>query len=277
MGIRLTVLGSGSSGNASLLEVDGFGLLIDAGLGPRQIARRLQLDGIGWDRIHAVILTHAHGDHWREATLKQLAKREIPLYCHREHATRLRHASTTIGELQSAGLVRTYRSDGTLELGVRIVVRPFGLSHDCEPTFGFRIECEGSLFRKGWTLGYAADLGTWDDGVASMLVEADLLALEFNHDVALQRGSGRPPQLVARVLGDRGHLSNEQAAALFAAAVKHTRPGRVRDLVQLHLSRECNRPRLAAAAAERVLADRRATTRLHVASQDRPVQIACSD
>src|SRR5690606_19229023 len=105
-----------------------------------------RLQGNAWERIHAVVLTHAHGDHWRESTLKQLAKQEIPLYCHPQHVAQLRRYSTAFAELQSAGLVRSYRTNALFVPGDRIVVRPFPLSHDCEPTFGFRIECEGSLF-----------------------------------------------------------------------------------------------------------------------------------
>ena len=61
---RFTVLASGSSGNSSLLEVDGFGLLLDIGLGPRQLASRLITSGRSWQNVQAVLLTHTHGDHW---------------------------------------------------------------------------------------------------------------------------------------------------------------------------------------------------------------------
>jgi glyoxylase-like metal-dependent hydrolase (beta-lactamase superfamily II) len=65
MPLRFTVLASGSGGNASLLEADGFGLLLDAGLGPRQLAGRLAAVGASWQQVHAVLLTHTHSDQRR--------------------------------------------------------------------------------------------------------------------------------------------------------------------------------------------------------------------
>src|SRR5438874_2355413 len=78
-------LASGSAGNASLVEADDFGLLLDAGLGPRVLASRLADAGASWSSVHAVVITHTHSDHWDDATLTQLWKRRIPLHCHASH------------------------------------------------------------------------------------------------------------------------------------------------------------------------------------------------
>lgn len=247
--MRYTVLGSGSSGNASLLEVDGQGLLIDAGLGPRTIAGQLQKAGAAWDHVHAVILTHTHNDHWRERTLAQMVSRDIPLYCHLAHASYLRIRSESFTRLENAGLLRTYAAADELLLFGMLRVTPFAICHDGGPTFGFRIERDGDLFERPWALGYATDLGTWDDAIVSHLADVDLLALEFNHDVNMERASGRHPHHIRRVLSDEGHLSNEQAAGLLRAILAACDPRRIRNVVQLHLSRQCNRPSLALAAA----------------------------
>ena len=273
----LTVLGSGSSGNASLLEIDGFGLLIDAGLGPRQIAKRLELSGRSWHSVDAVILSHTHCDHWREATLAQLARLDIPLYCHPQHARRLRYWSAAFSELQQAQLVRTYDETGRLPLQSNIVLQAFRLSHDDPATFGFRIDRGRSLFAPAWSMAYAADLGTWDSATIGFLIDADLLALEFNHDPPLQKSSGRPVSLINRVLGDEGHLSNAQAASLLNEVARASRPGRLRQVVQLHLSRQCNRPGLAASAARAVLAEHGPAARLHTASQHEPICVRMDD
>ena len=82
---RFTVLASGSSGNAALLETDGYGLLIDCGLHPRMLSARLREIGVSWERINAVVLTHTHGDHWKEYTLSDLRSRKI-LYAHPDHS-----------------------------------------------------------------------------------------------------------------------------------------------------------------------------------------------
>jgi glyoxylase-like metal-dependent hydrolase (beta-lactamase superfamily II) len=85
MSARFTVLASGSSGNASLLEWDGFGLLIDCGLPPRELGRRLAAVGRGWEHVSAVLLTHTHGDHWNRFTLGHLARLRRPLVAHPRH------------------------------------------------------------------------------------------------------------------------------------------------------------------------------------------------
>ena len=125
--------------------------------------------------------------------------------------------------------------------GTRVEAIP--LSHDGGPTFGFRLECKDRRRGRPVTIGYVSDTGTWWDQTAEALAESDLLALEFNHDVAMQRRSRRSPMLIARNLGDAGHLSNAQGAALLGATLERSRPRSVRHLVLLHLSEECNSPR----------------------------------
>ncbi len=119
------------------------------------------------------------------------------------------------------------------------------MSHDGGPTFGFRVEARGSKRTRPVSLGYLADTGTWSEATADALADVDALGVEFNHDVDLQRGSGRAPFLIARNLGPRGHLSNAQGAGLVAAVLGRSSPGSLRHLVLLHLSEQCNRPDLA--------------------------------
>ena len=269
-GPRFTVLASGSSGNASLLEADGFGLLIDIGLGPRQLTARIAASGRSWRHVHAVVLTHTHGDHWNVRTLAGLLARRIPLYCHDEHRLALREACGSLyQDFDGAGLLRSYGDDELLRLGA-LECRPLPVRHDSGATFGFRIRTAAREAATEWSLGYVADLGCWDDALADALAEVDLLAIEFNHDVTMQRQSGRAPMLIARVLGDEGHLSNEQAADLLREVLRRSAPGRVRQLVQLHLSRQCNRPDLALAAAQVALDSLGVELPVHAARQDKP-------
>jgi hypothetical protein len=126
------------------------------------------------------------------------------------------------------------------------------------------------LFGQPSVMAYAADLGTWGPELAKEMSNVDLLALEFNHDVAMEYASGRSSHLISRVLGDEGHLSNEQAAALLHEVLRVSAPGRLRHLVQLHLSRDCNRPALALAAARTVLSAWPAPVEVYIASQHEP-------
>ena len=251
---RFFVLGSGSSGNSSLLCCEEFGMLIDVGLGPRQMTSRLREIGIDWEGIDAVFLTHTHSDHWRENTFAALLKREITLYCHAGHFSVLRRRSGLFHELDAAGLVAMYSDGEKLSLPGNLQVQAFALSHDAGPTFGFRVDRHQTRGRAAWAMAYVCDLGTWGDEFLELLSDLELLALEFNHDVKLQSNSGRPWQLIERVLGDQGHLSNDQAGELLRLILRNSRPGRLQHLVQLHLSRQCNHPHLARQAAEAVLA-----------------------
>jgi phosphoribosyl 1,2-cyclic phosphodiesterase len=266
MGLRFSVLASGSSGNAALVEADGFGVLIDAGLGPRLLASRLAAVDRRWTHIHAVVLTHTHGDHWHDRTLAHLRRLGIPLYCHLDHHPSLLEASPAFWELREASLVRGYEPGQPLELSPSLSCTPLSLWHD-ETTCGFHFKAAGKNGDGPVTLAYAADLGSWQSGLVDAFTDVDILALEFNHDVFLERSSGRSTALIGRVLGNRGHLSNVQAADLFREVLDRSQPGRPRHLVQLHLSRHCNRPNMAVDAARVVLKEMEAEVVIHTACQ----------
>jgi phosphoribosyl 1,2-cyclic phosphodiesterase len=268
--LRFTVLASGSAGNATLVEADGFGVLIDAGLGPRQLGARLATVGLSWSAVQAVLLTHTHSDHWKDATLLHLQRRSVPLYCHTAHHTVLLTYSDGFVALHNAGLVRSFAAHEAFDLAPGLRCRPLPVRHDGGATFGFRLDGTADLFGHRYALGYVADLGCWDGTLADQLADVDLLAVEFNHDVDLQHASGRMPRLIERVLGDEGHLSNTQAAALVRAVLERSTTGRLRHLVQLHLSRDCNRPGLARESARGVLAALGLSLTVHTAEQDTP-------
>ncbi len=261
MAVHFHVLASGSSGNCSVLDLDGCAVLIDLGLGPRQLAGRCREHPPLWERIGAALLTHLHGDHWNDNTLKHLLQHRVPLYCHPEH-TALGQWSDAFTALCEAGLVHRYSAGQSFALGDACRCAPLELKHDGGVTCGFRFE------GASWALGYAADLGSWDRDLARRLADVDVLALEFNHDVAMQYASGRSPRLIRRVLGDHGHLSNNQAAALFAEVLRRSERGRLQHLVQLHLSRQCNRPELAHRAAQAVIERTGAAVAVHLTTQD---------
>jgi phosphoribosyl 1,2-cyclic phosphodiesterase len=266
MALHFCVLGSGSAGNASFLRTDDFGLLIDIGLGPRQISHRLSSTGANWTHVKAVLLTHTHSDHWNLRTLAHLKRHGIPIYCHAEHEQWLA-TGESFDSLLKRGLVRRYEAFATLDLAPGLSFRALPLRHDSGATFGFRFEQRPDLFGQATAFAYAADLGCWDAQLVENLADVEALALEFNHDVEMQHTSGRHPLLIERVLGDEGHLSNAQAAELLRAILQRSAVGRLRHVVQLHLSRQCNTPMLAQSSARAVLS---ADVALHTARQDQP-------
>jgi phosphoribosyl 1,2-cyclic phosphodiesterase len=268
MTMHFTVLASGSAGNANLVEAYNDCVLIDVGIGPRTLATRLATVNRTWKHLRAVFLTHVHTDHWKETTLVHLAKNGIPLHCHPEHQRYLAGHSLAFDWLEQEGLVRLYQANQVVSISSQWHCLPIAVSHDSGETFGFRFEAEGLGESETSRLGYLTDLGCWDDSLADAMTDVDLLALEFNHDVAMERNSGRSPDLIRRVLGDQGHLSNAQAAAFVREILRRSSPGRLKTLIQLHLSKECNHPHLAAKTARQCLSQAACEAELYSACQE---------
>lgn len=265
MTFQFAVLGSGSKGNSALFRHGGAGILIDAGLGVRLMSERLASVGADWSRVEAVLLTHTHGDHVDTGVFRGMAKRGIPLYCHEGHHRNL-EADEGYAALDKVGLVRFYDERPFMApSGFR--VEPVTAWHDGGPTFGFRLEAGAGGKRRGVSVGYLTDTGTWCDATAEALADVDVLGVEFNHDVHLQRTSGRHPALIARNLGDRGHLSNRQGADLVSAILARSRRDRVSHLVLLHLSDQCNRPEIALREAGEAIRDSGRQVLVHAARQ----------
>jgi phosphoribosyl 1,2-cyclic phosphodiesterase len=261
MGVSLTVLASGSAGNATLVEIDGARLLIDCGLGPADLAGRLNSVGIGWRDLNGVLLTHRHSDHWKPATLRKLAEHRVPVFLHRDYG-----ASAPFAELERQQLVRGFVSLRPIQIANSWHCLPFRVRHDGGPTFGFRFQSHAGE----WSFAYAADLGTWDDDIVRALSDVELLALEFNHDAEMLKASDRPAWLIRRVLSEEGHLSNEQAAELLREVLRRSASRHPRQLVLLHLSQQCNTAELALAAALLAISESRVATNVHVAAQHKP-------
>lgn len=272
MTARFTVLASGSGGNATLLQAGGFGLLVDCGLHPRFLSARLAAVGASWKSVDAVILTHTHGDHWKDATLAQLRAENIPVYAHPLQLDHLNAVGPSFGPLHKAKLTRHYHDGEPLELAPGLVCRPVRVSHDSEPTFAFRFDYHDGGDGPAWAVGHASDLGCASAGLVDLFAGVDVLAVEYNHDEKMERASPRPAFLVQRVLSDTGHLSNRQAAELTRAVAARSGPGFPSHVVQLHLSRDCNHPFLAEAAGRNALADLNPSAVVITASQDVPAK-----
>lgn len=265
MTFQFAVLGSGSKGNAALFRHGGAGILIDAGLGVRSLSERLANVGSGWSQLAAVVLTHTHGDHVDTSVFRRMSREGIPLYCHEAHRAHLA-ADPGFVLLDALGLVRCYE-DRPFMAPSGFRVEPVTAWHDGGPTFGFRLEAGAGGKRRGVSVGYLTDTGTWDDSTAEALADVEILGVEFNHDVTLQKTSGRHPALIARNLGDRGHLSNRQGAELVASILARSRRDRVSHLVLLHLSDQCNRPEIALREAGEAVRESGRQVLIHAARQ----------
>ena len=226
--MRFKSLGSGSAGNATLVEAGGllpFRLLVDCGLGIRQLAMRLAQAGLQLEDIDAIFITHEHGDHIGCAH-KVALRHRIPVWM--SHGTHM-----AIGAPDFEGLLHTARDGKAIDLG-GLQIMPFSVPHDArEP---LQLSCtDGSA-----KLGILTDLGHATPHVIAHLQACHALLLESNHDTELLSQSLYPPFLKRRVGGDLGHLSNVAAAGI-AGAVTHSG---MKHLVAAHLSAKNNRPGL---------------------------------
>jgi phosphoribosyl 1,2-cyclic phosphodiesterase len=225
--LRFRSLGSGSTGNAALVEATSGGrtsrLLIDCGFGLRQLDLRLAKAGLAATDIDAIFVTHEHGDHIGCA--HSLSRRNrIPVWM--SEGTWL-----ATGGRDFEGRLNLARDDAEFAVG-DIAVQPFTVPHDAREPLQLRCS-DGAR-----TLGVLTDLGHATAHVLSRLSGVHALLLEFNHDSELLANSAYPAFLKLRVGGKHGHLSNE-AAADIARAVRH---GGLRHVVAAHLSEQNNRP-----------------------------------
>ncbi|MCR8961455.1 MBL fold metallo-hydrolase [Variovorax sp. S2] len=225
--LRFRSLGSGSTGNAALVEATSGGrtsrLLIDCGFGLRQLDLRLARAGLAATDIDAIFVTHEHGDHIGCA--HSLSRRNrIPVWM--SEGTWL-----ATGGRDFEGRLNLARDDAEFAVG-DIAVQPFTVPHDAREPLQLRCS-DGAR-----TLGVLTDLGHATAHVLSRLSGVHALLLEFNHDSELLANSAYPAFLKLRVGGKHGHLSNE-AAADIARAVRHEG---LRHVVAAHLSEQNNRP-----------------------------------
>src|SRR5262249_60430588 len=131
--------------------------------------------------------------------------------------------------LHAAGLVRKFAAGQALALPGGLTCRSIPVPHDCDPTFAFRIDGPVGLFGPQWSVGYAADLGVAPPELIEAFADVNVLAIEFNHCEQMEQASGRPWFLIRRVLGDRGHLSNCQAADVGRAVERPSAPRPMRE------------------------------------------------
>jgi phosphoribosyl 1,2-cyclic phosphodiesterase len=210
--------------------------------------------GVEPEAVHAIVITHDHGDHTRGAGV--FARRHgTPLYM----TDRTREACD--GLLRGQEEVHTYRPGHPFTVG-DIRVEPFITVHDAADPVGVAVVDE----RTGLRMGVATDLGRPTAQIRHALEGCDLLVLEANHDEILLRTSAYPWSVKRRIASSHGHLSNE-AAARFALELLHPR---LAGIVLAHLSNECNRPELARTVVGAALEGAGWSGHLEVARQEEP-------
>ena len=265
IGLRVSILASGSAGNLTLLETECTRILVDAGLGKRETLARLAAAGTDIGRLDAVLITHEHADHCNGLP-QVLSIWKAPLYV----------TEPTMAQLQRI-LPETFgkrlRGVESIQAGQRfaigdIDVHAFAIPHDAADPIGFTFRTNGTKVAICTDLGYMPEL------VKVHLRTTDCLILESNHDLDMLKVGPYPWVVKQRVLSRTGHLSNHAVSEFLADPEGFD--GRARYLVLAHISQENNNPDLARLSAEEALGRRPAefafTGELLVASQHVPLK-----
>ncbi len=252
----VTVLGSGSEGNATLVQGDGVAFLIDAGFSGRDLEQRIESVGVPISHLAGIVITHDHGDHTRGMGV--LARRfGAPLYL--TQRTKL----ACLDLLNGKEHVELYASSRPFRIGP-FEVQPFLTVHDAADPVAIAVEHKPS----GSRLGIATDLGRPTASVRASLRNCHMLVLEANHDEAMLWNGPYPWSVKQRIASSHGHLSNRAAADL-ARELFHPGLGAI---VLAHLSTHCNTARAAMQLPEKVLDRLGYKGTLTVAPQDRPLE-----
>ena len=249
--MRMWLLGSGSRGNAVILESGDTRLLIDAGFAPSILVERMRSVDIAPESIQAVVVTHEHTDHVKG----------VRVLCERfgwaAHATA--GTITAARDLAGCGAISFRAGDGFTVGDIDLL--SVKSSHDAaEP-----VVLVATSRSSGARTGIAYDLGTVTQSVRDVMCDLDMLILEANHDELMLHAGPYPASVRARIAGRNGHLSNGAAGQL-AREVAHRG---LRQIVLAHLSEKCNAPRTALTDVGSAISRTRFTGRLSAAHQDR--------
>lgn len=229
--MRLCSIASGSSGNCIYVGSEETHVLVDTGISGKRIEQGLnQLELTGRD-IDAILVTHEHSDHI--SGLGVMARRyHIPVY-------------TTGGTADAISRMKNMKNlpEDTFheivedqDFHIRdLTIHPFSIPHDAAQPVGYRVECEDKA------VGIATDLGKYNDYIVDNLQNLDALLLEANHDIRMLQVGSYPYYLKQRILGDRGHLSNENAGKLLCRLLHDD----MKAVFLGHLSKENNYEALA--------------------------------
>jgi phosphoribosyl 1,2-cyclic phosphodiesterase len=233
--LRFRVLGSGSSGNATLVEGGGTRILLDAGLGARELAERLESAGVDPAALALVLLSHEHGDHARGASA--FSRR----WGVRLAGSRGTYAAAGLGAIEIAGY--DVLTPGSARRVGALAVTAVPVPHDAAAPVAFVVSFDGC------SLGHATDLGHLSRPLVEAFRSCNAVLLESNYDAGMLRDGPYPWSLKERILSPLGHLSNGDVARFLQADLGDA----CETIVLAHLSQKNNHPEVARMAAETAL------------------------
>lgn len=229
--MRLCSIASGSSGNCIYVGSEQTHLLVDTGISKKKIDEGLSEIGVKGEELQGILITHEHSDHIQGLGVFS-RKYGIPIYATKGTIRGIKE-SKTLGKLPE-DLLHTVDVDKPFSIG-DLKVKAFAISHDANEPSGFRVEKDQKA------IAIATDLGIYDDYIVQNLKGLNAVVLEANHDIHMLEVGPYPYYLKRRVLGNRGHLSNEASGRLLCEILHD----KLEHIVLGHLSKENNYPELA--------------------------------
>ena len=240
MALSFCSFASGSSGNSYLIKGEQASLLLDCGIAGRDVANGLLACGVEPQDVAGIFITHEHTDHIK--SLKTVTRMTgAPCYS----------TPGTLGAVKDRILTRgieVARYGAEIQIG-DVTVRSFPLAHDAMEPVGF------SFTGSGKRVTVITDTGCVTEAIYETAVESDLLVLEANHERNVLLMGRYPYRLKMRILGDHGHISNEQAAQFIARILKNRKNPEPPTIALAHLSQENNTPEMAYLTVRNILFD----------------------
>ncbi len=229
--MRMVSIASGSSGNCIYIGSDDTHILVDAGISNKRIMAGLNDLGLAGTDMAGILITHEHSDHIRGLGVIS-RKYHLPIYGTQKTLNEISSCSS-LGNFDK-GLLKPIDPDVDFMVG-DLKIRPFKIDHDAADPVAYRVE-NGKK-----SVAVATDMGHYDEYIVENLKGLDAVLLESNHDVRMLETGPYPYHLKRRILGDRGHLSNENAGRLLNCVLHD----RLKKVLLGHLSKENNYEELA--------------------------------
>lgn len=256
----LCSISSGSGGNCTYVGSEDCHLLVDAGISGKKIESGLASIMVEPKSLDGIFITHEHLDHI--SGLGIMARRyEIPIYATVETICEIRHTKN-VGKIKDE-LYHIIEPNQTIQIK-DMEINPFSISHDASNPVGY------TFVSQGHKAGIATDLGKYDDYIISELYGAEILLLEANHDINMLQVGAYPYVLKRRILGERGHLSNDNSGKLICELLSD----KLKHIFLGHLSKDNNYPDLAYETVKYILDQSgnpfRNQVELSVANRDEP-------
>lgn len=234
--IKFCSLYSGSSGNSIYLGTKSTHILVDAGVSGIRIAKALTQIGENPEEVGAILVTHEHSDHIKGAGIFS-RKYNVPIYARKRTWEAMRGELGTLSDRNICVI-----GEPVFEIG-DVKIRNYSIPHDAVDPVAY------TFFAENKKISIATDLGKLTEEIYDNVLGSNIVLLESNHDIKMLQNGPYPIQLKQRILGTRGHLSNENAADF---VTKLVRSG-TKNIYLGHLSKENNCPELAFAEASRAL------------------------